>query len=217
MDKCRYEDLIDRYLLNKLKVDEETDFEEHYFICRSCFAKMSERSEIIQVLKEEGVLTPPQGERVGRSRVGTWFESLFAVLTPRRLALAGVSAAALLIAAWLLIPRTGTVPPPLILTGDETVRGATVEVVSPVKEVAEVPAFLEWKKAGEDFEYRVSLAGIAPLMSATTKDTRVVLPDEIKARMRPGQTYYWQVQAFKPDGTLVAASARIKFRIRAAH
>jgi len=214
MSKCRYEDLIDGYLLDKLQSEEQTAFEEHYFICRSCFAKMSERDEILQILKKEGVLTRPNGAAVKEPRPDEWLERVSNLLTPRRLALAGVSAAVILFAVWLLIPRGGAVSPPLVFTGDETVRGGTVTVVSPVNEIAETPAFLEWKKAGDDIEYKVTLAGKAPLMSASTQETRLVLPDEVKSKMTPGQTYYWQVQAFKADGALVAESGRVKFTIR---
>jgi hypothetical protein len=214
MGKCRYEDKIDEYLLDRMKPEEQTDFEEHYFICRSCFAKMSERDEIVQVLRKEGVLTPTEPGRAKATGPRDWLEPALAFLTPRRLAVAGVSAAVLLLAVWFLIPRSGTVSPPLVLTGDGTVRGGAVSVLSPVADVAEAPSFLEWRAVGEDIEYKVSLAGKSPLMSASTKETRIVLPDEVKAKMRAGQTYYWQVQAFKPDGALVAESGRVKFRIR---
>jgi len=213
MRKCRKQDLIDEYLLDKLKPEEQADFEEHYFICRSCFDKMSERNEIVQVLRKEGVLSAAEGLRAGQPSPGSRLDRVFAFLTPRRLAVAGVSAAALLLAVWLLIPRTGTVSPPLVLTDDGTVRGATISVLSPVAEVMEAPAILEWKKVGDDIEYKVSLAGKSPLMSASTKETRIILPDEIRAKMKPGQTYSWQVQAFKTDGTLVAESKRTRFRI----
>ncbi|HYA49069.1 MAG TPA: hypothetical protein VEG35_05155 [Burkholderiales bacterium] len=215
MSKCRYEDKIDDYILNRMEPKEQTDFEEHYFICRSCFDKMSERNEIVQILKEEGVLSPPEPAKAERARLRAWPEQVFGSLTPLRLAVAGVSVGVVLLAAWILIPRSGSVPPPLVLTGDGTVRGGSIAVLSPVAEVAEVPAFLEWKAVGEDIEYKVTLAGKSPLMSASTKETRIILPDEIKTKMKPGQTYYWQVQAFRDDGALVAESGRIKFKIAA--
>ena len=214
MRKCRYEDRIDEYLLDRMKVEEQTDFEEHYFICRSCFEKMSERDEIVQVLRKEGVLKPAEAAPVEEKRPRAGLEAVLAFLTPRRLAVAGVSAALVLVAAWLLIPRTGTVPPPLVLTGDGTVRGGAVTVLSPAAEVAEAPSFLEWRAVGEDIDYKVSLAGKSPLMSASTRETKIVLPEEVKARMQAGRTYYWQVQAFKADGALVADSGRVKFKIR---
>jgi hypothetical protein len=214
MKKCGYEDLIDEYLLEKLKPDEQTDFEEHYFICRSCFEKMSERDELIKVLKNEGlfkVRTEPVLEDAREVSRPKW---ALGFLTPRRLAAVGAAAAVILAAVWLLIPRGGSVSPPLVLSGDDAVRGGAVAVLSPVAEIAEVPDALEWKTAGEDIEYRVSLSGKSPLMKAATLETRIVLPENVKAGLKPGVTYVWQVQAFKADGTLVAVSERVKFTIR---
>ncbi len=54
-----YERLIDDYLLGKLKKEEQDEFEEHYFICPHCFAKLDQQSEIVQILKKEGVLETP--------------------------------------------------------------------------------------------------------------------------------------------------------------
>lgn len=213
MKKCRYEDLIDGYLLDKLKPEEQTDFEEHYFICRSCFSKMSDRDEIVQILRAEGVLTAPSEVPAVGQRAGLRAKKARGLLTPLRLAIVGVSLTALLIALWLVFPRSGSVSPPLVLTGDETVRGGAVTPVSPVADVLKAPAWLEWKSAGDDIEYRVSLSRRSPLMTASTKDTRLVLPDDIRSRLKAGVTYSWQVQAFKADGTLVAVSPRIKFRI----
>jgi anti-sigma factor RsiW len=51
-----YEHLIDDYLLGKLKPEDQAEFEEHYFICPHCFAKLDQQSEIVQILKKEGML-----------------------------------------------------------------------------------------------------------------------------------------------------------------
>ncbi len=56
MTKCKYEPWIDRYLLDKLEPEDQAKFEEHYFICPHCFAKLDQQSEIVQILKKEGVL-----------------------------------------------------------------------------------------------------------------------------------------------------------------
>jgi Putative zinc-finger len=56
MNACKYERWIDRYLLDKLKPEDQAEFEEHYFICPHCFAKLDQQSEIVQILKKEGVL-----------------------------------------------------------------------------------------------------------------------------------------------------------------
>jgi anti-sigma factor RsiW len=54
-----YEHLIDEYLLGKLKPEDQEAFEEHYFICPHCFAKLDQQSEIVQILKKEGILGDP--------------------------------------------------------------------------------------------------------------------------------------------------------------
>ena len=56
MKKCKYEHYIDGYLLDKLKPEDQAEFEEHYFICPHCFAKLDQQSEIVQILRKEGVL-----------------------------------------------------------------------------------------------------------------------------------------------------------------
>jgi len=53
---CHYDHLIDEYLLDKLKPEDQAAFEEHYFICPHCFAQLDQKSEIVQILKKEGVL-----------------------------------------------------------------------------------------------------------------------------------------------------------------
>jgi hypothetical protein len=61
MKKCKYEHWIDGYLLDKLKPEDQAEFEEHYFICPHCFAKMDQQSEIVQILRKEGVLEAAAG------------------------------------------------------------------------------------------------------------------------------------------------------------
>jgi anti-sigma factor RsiW len=61
MKKCKYEHYIDEYLLDKLRPEDQTEFEEHYFICPHCFAQLDQKSEIVQILKKEGVLEAEGG------------------------------------------------------------------------------------------------------------------------------------------------------------
>jgi hypothetical protein len=213
MRKCRYEDLIDGYLLDRLKPEEQADFEEHYFICRSCFEKMSERDEIVQILKKEGVFAAEKEAEPDRAAGTPRPARKPVLLTLPRWALIAVPAAAVLLAVWIILPRGGTVSPPIVLTGDETVRGAAVTPVFPVGSLPRAPEFLEWKSAGPGMEYRVSLSGAGADWKATGAGTRIALPDDVRSGLRTGKTYIWQVQAFTVDGTLAAVSARVKFKI----
>jgi hypothetical protein len=78
--KCKYENYIDGYLLDKLKPEEQAEFEEHYFICPHCFAKLDQQSEIVQILRKEGVLETPGEGCEHTHRPGPWWRRLLARL-----------------------------------------------------------------------------------------------------------------------------------------
>lgn len=85
MKKCDYEHYIDEYLLDKLKPEDQAEFEEHYFICPHCFEKLDQQSEIVQILRKEGVLaTPEEGCEHPHHRPAPWWRRLLARLTRRR-------------------------------------------------------------------------------------------------------------------------------------
>jgi len=85
MKKCKYEHYIDEYLLDKLRPEDQTEFEEHYFICPHCFAQLDQKSEIVQILKKEGVLaTPEEGCEHHYHRPTPWWRGLLARLKRRR-------------------------------------------------------------------------------------------------------------------------------------
>jgi len=85
MKKCKYENYIDEYLLDKLRPEDQTEFEEHYFICPHCFAQLDQKSEIVQILKKEGVLaTPEEGCEHLHGRPAPWWRRLLARLKRRR-------------------------------------------------------------------------------------------------------------------------------------
>jgi anti-sigma factor RsiW len=79
MKKCKYEHFIDEYLLDKLKPEDQAEFEEHYFICPHCFSKLDQQSEIVQILRKEGVLQTP-GEVCEQHRPAPWWRRLLARL-----------------------------------------------------------------------------------------------------------------------------------------
>ena len=83
MKDCKYEHWIDGYLLDKLKPEDQAEFEEHYFICPHCFAKLDQQSEIVQILRKEGVLETP-GEACDHvHRPQSWWRRILAKLGRR--------------------------------------------------------------------------------------------------------------------------------------
>lgn len=212
MNKCQYEGWIDRYLLGKLGEKDTEAFEKHYFECAPCFAKLAERDEVVTVLKRDRSVFALEERPVIETRGAAWYHRALAFLTPRQWAFAG-AAAVLLVAVLTVTPLFRSAPPGFVLNGEDTVRGTSLTLISPVIDIGSVPAFFEWKALGADVEYQVSIYNGSLLWKTTTRESRLSLPDDIKALMTAGQKYSWQVKAFSPQGTLIAVSSRVQFTI----
>ncbi|MCI4444910.1 MAG: zf-HC2 domain-containing protein [Candidatus Aminicenantes bacterium] len=215
MSKCKFENLIDGYLLNKLSERDREAFEEHYFNCSSCFQKLQERDIILRTIKNHPELLTEEKAEARKPLLVTLRKELAAWFTPRQLALAGITAALFLIIIFALVPRNQAPGPNFSLTDEETVRGSSITLISPVIDMNQIPSSFEWKKLGENVEYQISIFNHELLWKGTTKENRIVLPQEVKAKMIPGEKYSWQVKAFAPDGTLIAVSSRVQFKIAA--
>jgi len=213
MSKCKFEHLIDEYLLNRLSEKDKESFEEHYFNCSSCFEKLRERDIIIRTIKNNPALLLEDKAEVRSSVLASFKKELAAFLTPRPLALAGITALLILIVIFAIVPRSQAPAPNFFLTDEETVRGSSITLISPVIDMNNIPSSFEWKKLGDNVEYQISISNHQLLWKATTKENRITLPDEVKAKMSPGEKYSWQVKAFSPDGTLIAVSSRVQFKI----
>ena len=216
MTECKYEGWIDRYLLNRLGEGERNQFEEHYFNCASCFAKTAERDEIVSVIKRERSLFTDEERSAIETRTAAWYDRVIAFLTPKQWALAG-AAAALLVAVLTVTPLLRNTPPEFVMNGEETVRGGSLTLISPVIDIKTVPAYFEWKKLGEDVEYQVSIYNGKLLWKTSTTDNKISPPDDVKSRMVAGQSYSWQVKAFSKQGTLIAVSSRVQFTVHPAN
>jgi hypothetical protein len=213
MKKCHYADLIDDYLLDRLEGVVKEQFEEHYFNCPSCFQMMEERHALVSTIKARGAWIFKEESPAGRRDwIPAWKRAL-ASFTPRQWATAGVAAAVLLFAVFGVLPRFQGKTPQFVLSDNEIVRGESLTLISPVIDVRAVPAYFEWKQLGEDIEYKIFVYNSSLLWAATTRETRIAVPDEVKQQMVAGQKYSWQVKAFSPKGTLIAVSSRVQFLV----
>lgn len=212
MKTCHFEDRIDGYLLGKLDAKSAGEFEEHYFNCSSCFEKLVERDEVIGILKRDRSVFAAEERPAIEAKRAAWYDRAFAFLTPRQWAFAG-AAAALLVAVLTVTPLFRNAPPEFVLSGEDTVRGESLTLISPVIDIGAVPAYFEWKSLGSDVEYLVSIYNGKLLWKTTTRNNRISLPSEVKAMMTAGTKYSWQVKAFSPQGTLIAVSSRVQFTI----
>jgi len=213
MKMCKYEHLIDDYLFDRLDDEKKKKFEEHYFNCHYCFEKMVEREELISTIKLKGE-TIFQDEYVADMRKGaTWFEKIASFFTPKRWALISVYAAVVLVVTCVLISRFKPSPPQFFISED-TVRGESITLISPVIDIKTVPAKFEWKDSGKNVEYKIYIYDNGnKLWNATTKDNFIFLPERVRKRMTLGGKYSWEVKAFSPEGTLIAISSKVQFKI----
>jgi hypothetical protein len=212
MRKCHFEEKIDDYLLEKLEEAEREAFQEHLFNCPSCFARTSDREEILHVIKTNpSLLTEPEGVPE-KTRPFFGLRLWLASFKPREWALAGLTACVSLAVLALLLTRPSD-SPVFLLEDDTAVRGNAVTLISPVIDVGGIPSFFEWRVVGENTLYDLTLSNHTVLWKTTTRENRVVLPPEIRAKMKAGESYSWQIKAFTAEGTLIAVSSRVRFTV----
>jgi hypothetical protein len=213
MRNCKFEETIDNYLFNRLTKDEKNKFEEHYFDCPSCFEKMVERDELIAVIKYKGQEIF-KDEYVAEAAKGeTWWEKISAFLTPKQWTTVAVSAAFIAVIVFGVLPMLKPTSPQFFINDDE-VRGGQITLISPIWESEKVPSKFEWKKMGEDVEYKIYIYDNGDAMwSGTTTENFISLPENIKKTLASGEKYSWQVKAFSTEGTLISVSSRVQFKI----
>ena len=213
MRNCKFEGIIGEYLTNRLTDDKKNEFEEHYFNCSSCFEKMVERDELITAIKYKGqeiFIDEPVTEAV---KGETSWGKITAFLTPKQWATVAVSATLItvLVFGGLLMLKP---PSPQFFINEDAVRGGKITLISPIFEAQTVPSQFEWKRLGENAEYRIYIYDNGDTVwYKTTKDNFIVLPENIKKTLASGEKYSWQVKAFSPEGALISVSSRVQFKI----
>ena len=213
MKMCESEHLIDDYLFDRLDDEKKNKFEEHYFNCPYCFEKMVERDEIISIIKQKGDGIFQDEYVVEEGKGATWVEKIVSFFTPKQWALIPVCAALLLIVVFIFIPYFKPAPLQFFIS-EEKVRGESITLISPVIDIKIVPTKFEWKDLGENVEYKIYIYDDGKkLWAATTKDNFIVIPEKVRKRMTLGEKYSWEVKAFSPEGTLVAISSKVHFKI----
>lgn len=213
MSKCKFEDQIDDYLLNRLSENKRDLFEEHYFNCPSCFNKIAERDEIISVIKNKGDVIFKEEYAQEEIKEVTFLEKITSFLTPKQWAITAISAALLLVIVFGVIPniKSGT---PQFFINEDRVRGESITLISPVIDIQDVPSKFEWKKLGKNVEYKIYLFDNGnQLWNTATKENFIVLPEKVKELLKSGKKYSWQVKAFSPEGTLTSVSSKVQFKI----
>lgn len=214
MRKCKFKEMIDSYLLNRLPEEEKNKFEEHYFNCHSCFETMVERDELISIIKSRGQ-SIFKDEYVSEEAKGeTWSEKISSFLTPRQWATVAASALIITVIILAFLPKLFKPSPPQFFINEDRVRGESITLISPVWESETVPSMFKWKKFGEDTEYKIYIYDNGFILwQNRTKENFIVLPKDVREVIASGEIYSWQVKAFSPEGTLISVSSRVQFKI----
>ena len=106
MKLCQTDSHVDDYLLDRLDEAARGEFEEHYFNCPSCFTQVSERAEILAVIKARGA-TLFAGQQTAEPKTAGFLEKLSALLSPRQWTAAALSAALVIAAGSRRISGSG--------------------------------------------------------------------------------------------------------------
>jgi hypothetical protein len=214
MEEHKYNGFIDDYLLNKLNKEESDHFEEHYFNCQSCFEKLEEREELIAVIKARGKDIFQEELKPTGIKAGFSIKQLLPTLTPTNWILATVSAALIFFIILSISPLFKKTQPQFFLDEEGVLRGTPITIISPVTDIKAVPSRFEWKRLGDEVEYKVSLyLNQEVIWNTATKENYVSLPEEIQNLMKEAQKYSWEVKAFSPQGALIAVSSKVEFKI----
>jgi hypothetical protein len=226
MKICQTEICVDDYLLDRLNEAGREEFEDHYFNCPACFETVSERAEMIAVIKEQGKSVFKEQLTTQPAKSGLMARAL-ALLSPRQWAAAAVSTVLIVVAVIGIMPRPNNTTSLEFFVNDDVVRGDSVTLISPVINSSDVPKEFRWESSGEGVGYRISLYSHLQmqgegqgyvhepelLWSGDTAETSIFLPDEVASKMAAGGKYSWQVRAFSAEGSLIAVSSRAQFQI----
>ena len=173
--------LIGSYELGLLSEEERKRFEDHAVTCDECVKDLYRMAPVVQgMLDGKAVPTKPQ-ERASRRR--NW----------------------MLLAASLAVVVVGLYAVMREPAPDERLRGTeggTVVLFEPIGEVP-LPERLDWKIVPLASHYEVTIETTAgeTLWNEEVEIPPVTLPAEVVARMAPGETYFWRVEAVAADGT----------------
>jgi len=146
----------------------------------------------------------------------TWWKSATAF---RRMAQASFAAAAvLLLVSGAVFLRTSTRQPQLDAksqTRPEVLRSSSFALLSPSGDLQERPKEIRWEQAPKAASYQVRLLEVdrSEVWKANTRDTRIELPEAVRAQIVPAKTLFAEVTAFDSSGNQIAATELVRFRL----
>ena len=127
---------------------------------------------------------------------------------------ASVVMAALLVGLFLWTPNRSN-SGPQVSGGDDAMRSARVEVLSPLGTLFHAPEKLEWQSVKGAVRYRISLEEVdhTAVWSGTVEQSSVFLPADVLAKVVPRKTFTWQVLALDAKGSVIGDSGTQRFKL----
>lgn len=145
-----------------------------------------------------------------------WWKSAFTV--PRIVQASFAAAAIFLVVGAVLFFRSTSSQPQLEArnqTGPEVLRSNTFALLSPVGDVQERPTEMRWEAVPGAASYQVQLLEVdrSQVWKANTTDTRIELPEGIRARIVPAKTLFGEVTALDASGKQIGGTELVRFRL----
>ena len=160
-------------------------------------------------------------ERLSSPRVASaaarksWWQSLFGAGWFRPAVV--LAAAALIIAGVGLELRRRTAPGLLVPPGPEAnvMRSGKLNLVSPVGDIPNVPARIDWSPVSGAARYTVRLLEVdhTELWNGETQESQLAIPASIREKIQPAKALLVQVTALDSTGRQLAESEFVRFRV----
>ncbi len=99
--------------------------------------------------------------------------------------------------------------------GDEAVRSGNLALISPLGDVSQMPAQIQWQAVAGASKYEVKLLEVdrTVIWSGSTGDSRIEIPQAAQSRIVPAKTLLVEVTAFDSAGRVMAESELSRFRL----
>lgn len=227
--ECPPRELLHRLAIRDLSAVQRERLEEHLSGCRECAAEhdmavLYERdavdhldagkiAEIVAGLEAESPVRTGASPHRNGSQEGTRHPVPGWAAWPHELPTWQVAAAAALLIG--LTVATWPRPPALPAAHETTLRGTTVQAISPQDDVVVSPSSFVWHPYPNATTYRVRLLRVddTVLWEGIASGSRIDLPTAVTESLQALVRYDWTIEALNETGALVATSGLQHFRI----
>ena len=191
--------MVGSYELGVLTGTEKRRFEAHLLQCDHCFQELYRAESVASLVREER-LAPDEPKGGDRDPAETDKTARAVRPAGRGFRFWAVAAATVVAAAAAFLVFRSLGPP----DDTERLRGseeAAIVVFAPIGTVP-APNELDWKvvPGADAYELRILTPSGELVWEGTTSEPPAQLPDSVREMLRPGETYFWQVEAISKSG-----------------